>query len=138
MMHIDPKYLFVLVYLFVDIIYVYLSTSFYQRAVKSIQGHYTTHSFGLAAGVVAYLIMGITWLFFIPPIIKSIQIKYKLPRILAGFITGFMFGLAIYGVFNFTNRAMFDNWNWPIMKRDLAWGISWLTILTSAYAYFST
>lgn len=134
----DPKYVFVIIYLVVDIIYVYSSTSVYQRVIKSIQGRRTTSQpFGLAAGALAYLIMGLTWLFFIPPTIKTLQATYKISRTVAGAITGFMFGVAIYGVFNFTNHAMFDNWSWPIMARDLAWGISWLTLLTTSYAYFS-
>lgn len=133
----DIKYVFVIVYLLVDIVYVMSSIPTYQKVVKMIQGKYTTQPFGLGAGVLAYTIMGIAWLFFAPPMIAHLQRAYRVSRIVAGAMTGFMLGLTIYGVFNFTNHAMFDNWSWPIMIRDLTWGISWLSALTTAYAYFS-
>lgn len=131
------KFLFVAIYLLVDIAYVMSSIPVYQKVVKSIQGKNTNQPFGLLAGVLAYTIMGLAWLFFAPPMIAHLQKTYRTSRLIAGSITGFMLGLTIYGVFNFTNHAMFDNWSWPIIARDMAWGISWLTALTTAYAYFS-
>lgn len=133
------QYLFVAIYLIVDIIYVTLSLPVYQNVIKTIQGHYTKRKqpFGLLAGALAYSIMGIAWLFFIPQATKYLQAQYRLQRVAAGMIAGFMLGLAIYGVFNFTNYAMFDNWAGTILIRDLIWGISWLTVVSGAYAYFS-
>lgn len=135
---IDARYIFVTIYLLVDILYVTTSISVYQKVVKSIQGTPTKQPFGLLAGVAAYAIMGIAWLFFIPSTIAHLQKTMRLSRTLAGAVAGFVMGLAIYGVFNFTNHAMFDNWGRSIMIRDLAWGISWLTIVSATYAYFSS
>lgn len=133
----DIRYLFVIIYLLVDIAYVMLSTPVYQKVIKAIQGHPTNQPFGLLAGALAYSIMGAAWLFFAPSMIATLQKSYRVSRVAAGAITGFMLGLTIYGVFNFTNHAMFDKWSWPIIARDMAWGISWLTALTTSYAYFS-
>lgn len=134
----DTRYIFVAVYLIVDIIYVSLSVPAYQKVIKSIQGKPTHQPFGMLAGIAAYTIMGIAWLFFIPPTISHLQKSMRMSRPLAGALAGFVMGLAIYGVFNFTNHAMFDNWASTIMIRDLLWGISWLTVVSTAYAYFST
>lgn len=134
----DIRYIFVVIYLVVDILYVYGSIPVYQKVVKAIQGKTTNQPFGLVAGVLAYAIMGVAWLFFAPHTILYLQKTYSISRVAAGAITGFMLGLTIYGVFNFTNHAMFDNWSWPIIARDLAWGTSWLTALTTLYAYFSS
>lgn len=131
------QYLFVAIYLLVDILYVKSSIPIYQNAIKKIQGTNTIQPFGLFAGTLAYLIMGMAWLFFVPSTIRTVQEKYKMHRALAGAIVGFILGLTIYGVFNFTNHAMFDNWGLAIMTRDLLWGISWLTVISSLYAYFS-
>ncbi len=132
---LDPRYIFVVLYILVDVLYVFLSQPAYTRVIRSIQGHI---SFGLSAGFAAYLIMAITWLFFIPPMTAHLQKTYRMPRPLAGGLAGMMLGVAIYGVFNFTNSAMFVGWRGPIVIRDLAWGISWLTIISATYAHFST
>lgn len=131
----DPRYLFVVIYLIVDILYVYLSQPVYKRVIRSIQG---SVSFGTMAGVLAYLIMALSWLFFVPAMTASLQKSYRISRTLAAGLTGMMLGIAIYGVFNFTNSAMFEKWSGPILIRDLAWGISWLTIISAAYGYFTT
>lgn len=133
----DIRYLFVVIYLIVDILYVTISIPVYQKVIQTIQGKNTKQPFGLLAGALSYIIMGLAWLFFIPHTIKYLQSQYRWHRVIAGMFAGFMLGLAIYGVFNFTNHAMFDNWSWPIMTRDLLWGISWLTTLSGTYAYFS-
>lgn len=131
---LDLRYLFVLVYIIIDVVYVLLSQPAYTRVIRAIQGRI---SFGLTAGVAAYVIMAITWLFFIPPMTAHLQKAHGISRTLAGGLAGMMLGVAIYGVFNFTNSAMFVGWRGPIVIRDLAWGISWLTIISAAYAHFS-
>jgi len=36
---------------------------------------------------------------------------------------GFLFGLIVYGVFDFTNMAIFPNYNWKLGLLDIFWGI---------------
>lgn len=127
--------LFIAIYLLVDIAYVMISQPVYKRVIRNIQS--APISFGLVSGILAYATMAIAWFFFVPTMITAVAKMHRLSRAWAGALVGFVLGLALYGVFNFTNAAMFKNWDGPIIARDLAWGISWLTIISAAYGHFT-
>lgn len=38
-------------------------------------------------------------------------------------------GLAVYGLFNFTNAAMFDNWTYQVALTDTAWGTALFALI---------
>lgn len=38
-------------------------------------------------------------------------------------VRGAFFGLVTYGTYELTNRAVIQNWPWPIVAIDIAWGI---------------
>jgi uncharacterized membrane protein len=40
-----------------------------------------------------------------------------------GLLWGALLGLIIYGIFNFTNLAIFTNYNWTSALIDTSWGI---------------
>ena len=51
---------------------------------------------------------------------------------------GALFGLIVYGVYDFTNLALFRGWTLSVVLVDVAWGVvvcslvAWLTTLVSA------
>lgn len=63
---------------------------------------------------------------------------FVLPRAetnLSAFFWGALFGLILYGVFNFTNFGVLANWPITISLLDLAWGML-LCALTSLFAFY--
>lgn len=130
-----PPYVFAMVYLAVDIAYVTLSQPVYNRAVRNISGRDISFEKpgAWAAAVLAYASMAIAWLLLVVPAV-SYMISRGMAKWAAGLVAGFVYGLALYGVFNGTLYAMFAGWDLAISARDMLWGISWATMLTVAFA----
>ncbi len=128
-------YIFVFVYIAVDILYVTIARPFYDRAVKAISGEPIPkgRSGAIMAALLAYTAMALGWLFLVVPTVAYMMAagyaKWK-----AGLIAGFVYGLALYAVFNGSLYAMFRGWDMRIFTQDMIWGISWTTILTTVYA----
>lgn len=128
-------YVFVTIYLLVDIFYVTISRSVYNPVIKSISGSeipFEKPGF-LFAALFAYASMAIAWLFLVVPTVHY-MISKGTQKWLAGIIAGVVYGLAVYGVFNGTLYTMFVGWNSAIFIRDMTWGISWATILTTLFS----
>lgn len=123
--------IFVGVYLLVDILYVYLSSTVYQSAARSISGKSFPSGTGrMAAAVIAWGCMALGWYFLAAPAAEATKSLGK------AVLIGFIYGLAIIGTFNFTLTAMFEGWSGSILVRDLVWGISWATLSIGLYYYF--
>lgn len=129
--------LFVALYLVVDIIYVTLSGPVYQRVVQRIQGKpmQSMSPRVLASAMMAYGAMALAWAFFVPITTQYLVEKKRWNAVGAAALSGFILGVAIYFVFNFTNSVMFEKYDTPIIIRDIVWGTSWLTILSAMYGY---
>lgn len=71
----------------------------------------------LVSGAIAYLLLtaGIA-LFVVPPYLGK-EIDFSV------FLWGALFGLVVYGVYEFTNHAVIANWPLPIVIVDTLWGI---------------
>ena len=63
----------------------------------------------------AYLFMIIGLLNFVLPNIKKGSLQ-------SYFQYGFLFGVILYGVYNFTCAAVFNNWDITILIQDILWG----------------
>lgn len=128
-------YIFVVIYLVVDIIYVVLSKSAYEAVVKNISGkEFAGDKKGfIVSALFSYVCMAVAWLFLVVPAVYY-MIGRGMAKWKAGLIGGVVYGLALYGVFNGTLYTMFEGWDIKIFMRDMAWGVSWATILTVAFA----
>lgn len=42
----------------------------------------------------------------------------------AALIWGAVYGLVVYGVYDFTNRSILEKWSWQLTLADLAWGMA--------------
>ena len=65
-------------------------------------------------------------------------ILFVLPRAVQGgspFIWGFIYGVILYGVYDFTNYALVANWPWRMTVVDILWG-GWICAFTSRVAFF--
>ncbi len=87
--------------------YLYLNGDTFGRIIRSIQG--TQMSVRIPALVIVYLLMVVGLLYFIIWPNRS-------PREAA------LLGLLVFGVFTFTNNAIFKKWGFPATLLDAIWG----------------
>lgn len=126
----EIKYLFVVIYILIDIAYITLSAGFYSNVVKNIQGTeiiLTPSSY--ISLVLAYIILAFGWMFIVAD-----RIDYKTSYTSALFIA-FMYAITVYGVFNTTLYVLFEKWDIFTALRDTTWGVTCITSLTLAYLY---
>jgi uncharacterized membrane protein len=97
------------VLLAIDAIYLkFIGGPFYSLAVKKIQG--SEIKFRMYSAFIVYIIL-ITGLYYF---VIGPNKTYK---------EGAFFGLAVYGVFDFTNHAILDNYSLPLAMMDTIWGM---------------
>ena len=128
-------YVFVTVYIAVDILYITLARPAYDRAVKNISGEPIPvgRSGAVVAAALSYACMALGWLLLVVPTVKY-MIASGTAKWMAGLVAGVVYGLALYGVFNGSLYAMFRGWSTSIVTQDMLWGVSWSTLVTVAFA----
>ena len=96
-----------LIMLTLDAIYLRLTKGFFGNVVKAIQNAPLKLRYGATAGVYIFLIIGL-YLFVL-------QEKKNWRQ-------AFILGLVIYGVFDLTTYAIFDEWPIAAVFMDTLWG----------------
>lgn len=86
----------------------------YQTQVVDIQGSKMVMNKAMA--IYAYILMIVGLVVFVLP---NIRLGQELKDSL---IYGFLFGIIVYGVYNFTNNAIFSKWDTNIAIIDMFWG----------------
>ena len=125
---IELKYIFVVLYVIIDIIYITLSAPFYNKTVTKIQGTaIKMKASSFVALVIAYIILGFGWMFIVA---DRITAKTKIKDV---FFIAIIFALSVYGVFNATLYVLFDNWDIQTVIRDTLWGITCITTISVLY-----
>jgi len=93
----------------IEAVYLRIMLPYFDSQVKKIQGkEITPRPYSV---VIVYIII-ITGLYYF---IIGPNKSYK---------DGAFFGLVIYGIFNFTNHALFDNYSLSLVIIDLIWGMT--------------
>ena len=92
----------------IEAVYLRLMLPYFNSQIKKIQGkEITPRPYSV---VIVYIII-ITGLYYF---IIGPNKSYK---------DGAFFGLAVYGVFDFTNHAILDNYSLPLAMMDTIWGM---------------
>jgi len=126
------SYIFALIYIAIDIIYIIRSNSYYDKVVKKIQGRSMNNMNKKGvyiSALIAYLILAFGWLYFIASRIE-IGITYWDLIVLCA-----VYSLCIYGVFNSTLFIMFKDWDINVALRDTFYGISSITLFSIFYKF---
>lgn len=126
----NTRLIFVLLYVLVDVTYVFASKSVYERAVKVVAG------LGFPSGrfvvmTLAWACMALGWYLLAAPAALRWKAQFGAP--LAGALAGLVYGLTVLGTFNFTLAGMFKGWYGSIVIRDILWGVSWAAVSLSLY-----
>lgn len=126
------SYIFAIIYILIDIVYIVRSNSYYDKVVKKIQGRSMNgmNKKGVyISALIAYSILAFGWLYFIASRIE-LGITYWGIIVLC-----FVYSLCIYGVFNSTLFIMFKDWNINVALRDTLWGVSSITLFSIFYKF---
>lgn len=86
----------------------------YEMQVEKIQGSKMNPLF--RATVVAYSLMIVGLCVFVIPHILRGKISHNLK-------VGALFGLVVYGIYDFTNMAVFKDWDKMLAIIDVIWGM---------------
>ncbi len=107
----------------IDLVWIgYIAKPLFSKTVQRIQGQ--PLKFNPVGAVIAYLIMIVGTYFLVAE-------RARTPKEAA--MTGAILGLVMYGVFDFTNMAIFRNWDWKTTIIDVTWG----TFLMATVGYLS-
>lgn len=119
--------IFAVVYLILDITWIYfMSKMFYNKVIQDIQGKPIVPN--LLHASLAYIVLLISMFYICIPLSKYYKDKH--PSIIFGLV-----GFCIYGVYNFTNGAIFDKYNEKIITVDVLWGT--LSFGVMGYIYYT-
>jgi len=110
-----------LIFVFVDIIFLYLMRNNFQSMITKIQG--SPLNMKLIPAIACYIILVSSIYYFI--IVKK-----------GSYIDAFLLGFFIYGVYETTNMAILKDWSIKIGLIDLTWG-GFLFLITT-YLYKKT
>lgn len=90
--------------------------NFYKTELKSIatfkSGSMQTR---LVPIILTYLILALGFTFFVSPMLYASLYK--------SFLIGALFGLVVYGVYDFTNYAIFQTYTLRVAIVDIVWGV---------------
>lgn len=124
-------WLWIVGYLVMDAVYVAISRGYYMKQVAAIAGSVPKDVAKVAlCALGAYALMALGWATIVVPRVRK-------ARVADAALTGALYGLVLYGVFNCTTGAMFDGWSYAVMARDTAWGTASIAAYTAAYAKFA-
>ena len=96
-----------IILLSLDYVYLTSTINFYKKLVKDIQGREL--KFRRMGAILCYILLLFSIYYFI--ILKN-----------GSELDAFFLGISIYGVFDTTNYAIFDRWNYKAVILDTLWG----------------
>lgn len=99
--------LFAFLFVMIDAIYLINTTPYFNNQVRLIQGN--SISLNTLSTFLCYLTLTLGIYYF--SIHKNASIRET-----------FWLGIFVYGVFEFTNHAIFNNWKWTTVCMDTLWG----------------
>lgn len=131
---------FAILYLLVDVIWITgMSKVFYRHKIAKVQRAPLT--FKLIPAVLAYVTLLITMFFVCIPLSEHYKKKTaRLPwnfRLEPWTVFGLV-GFCIYGVYNFTNGAIFKDYDSSFMLVDTIWGCVSFSIFGYIYSLLNT
>ncbi|UJR38195.1 hypothetical protein I4U23_030868 [Adineta vaga] len=132
----------VIVYIAIDLVYIFLAKDRYEAVVVNIQKGEKVQ-FDIVAGVITYVVLAIGWYFIAVSLAFSYFDKLKQHRptwtplsasALSGLVAGVLYGLVVYGVYNLTTRVLFsERYPLSILLQDIAWGSLFNMVYTCIY-----
>lgn len=119
MEHIKKFIVTSIIFIIIDSFYLNSTSLHFNKIIQNIQGSPLKLNF--FSLILTYIALVLGLYYFIIKENKSI-------------LDAALFGLAVYSVYDFTNKAIFNNWTWNTVIMDSLWG-SLLYGLTTYFVY---
>lgn len=103
-----------IVLLVIDSIYLYLVKNIFTNQVGIVQKQ--PLSVSKIAFILTYILMASMFYFLVIDSCATSNL------IRSRYLYAFLMGIFVYGVFEFTNKALFTNWKWSTVFLDMIWG----------------
>ena len=105
--NIKEYLLFSIIFTVIDAIYLSSSSKYFNSQIKAIQGN--NLKLKPISTILCYLTLTIGIFYF--GIVKNLKLGEL-----------FFLGIFVYGVYEFTNHAIFKKWKWKTVLMDTIWG----------------
>ena len=125
------------VYGVLELAYIKATAAFYGRNVRAVQG--SDMEVDLVAATLAYVVLfGTVYYLVVRPVFRATS-RQSLPPLKEVLATAAVTGLAIYGIYNLTNKATFKRYGTAVAIVDTAWGVAAIcTVAGACYALKSS
>ena len=114
-------------FIIIDLIWFQFAAPSYRSLVQGVQGD--EMSLNYIGALIAYILMACAVVFFTLPRV-NLATKAGQGALMAAVLSGGLYGFLSYGMFNFTNMAIFDRWNLGTSLVDSFWGAIIFTLTT--------
>jgi len=112
-----------------DAIWMTLNKSRYQKLVQDVQKK--VMNIKIISAICAYILMITGLVYIICPLVRANKvIDANNNKFIIALKYGGLFGLVVYGIFNATNYAIFENYSMSTAVIDTLWGCLLYTIVT--------
>jgi uncharacterized membrane protein len=103
-----------------DLVYLgYIMRGFYDQQIAELArregGNFAPR---WLAAIIVYLLIPAGIVLFVRPRLSADS------PLSTALLWGAIYGLVVYGVYDFTNRAILEKWSWQLTLADLAWGMT--------------
>ena len=109
-----------------DFIYLKSTGNIYSKLINKIQT--TPLQMRFYSAIIVYILIFIMWIVFIYNNKDNYSLKENIGR-------AFLLGSTTYGIYDFTNHAIFKNWPLSISIMDMIWGGILYSIITFVAIY---
>ena len=133
-MHIALVYLLtIIIFIVVDVPYLYLNLDLYKKTTLAISGKGYTNRYYSA--LIVYIALAFGLLVLVIPRISTNKDTSIKQRILESIMYGGAFGVASYATFDFTMHFMFEKWDLGVSIMDSIWGGVLCSIVSFIISY---
>lgn len=118
-----------ILFIIIDAVFIYFSTNHWKNQIRLIQN--TNMKINYYSAIMAYILMYVGWYYFI--YLPNNNKKSYDSKLL---IDAFMLGFIIYGIFELTNKSLFNKWSWMSVLIDTIWGgILYMLVTLITFSY---
>lgn len=114
----------------VDIFYLTSMSSFFNSLVQNIQG--TKIKLDYISTIIVYLFLVFQLYYFVLKNVKTYTSNYGL------LMDAFILGITTYGVYEYTNKAIFKEWTYEATIYDTLWGGVLFTMTALLYKFYKS
>lgn len=117
------------VYIIIESIWLFVMRSFYKGELSKFSKDGRLLIRSKTAVILLYPILFACFYYFV---LRHVRKDTSVTRVL---ISGVLFGLVIYGIYNLTNKATLLGYTWNMTVIDILWGVICFGLLSVIYFY---